>query len=148
MAIRLTNTADYAIRSMIYIASLPVERVVLRREVAAAQSIPSSFTAKILRDLARAGLLRSARGPHGGFLMARPAAEINLLEVVEAIEGPLSLTRCVPDPEGCEHSYNCPANAVWSALQEQISVLLRGVSLEDLVSARRHEGKVQFKPPA
>jgi Rrf2 family protein len=143
---RLTNTADYAIRCMIYIASLPPEHAVLRRDVATAQSIPSSFTAKILRDLARAGLLRSTRGPHGGFVIGRPANEISLLEVVEAIEGPLSLTQCVPDPEGCQHSYNCPANAVWASLQEQLAGLLRGVSLEDLVSAPRHGGRVRFDP--
>ena len=148
MAIRLTNTADYAIRSMLYIASLPDDCVVLRREVAEAQKIPSSFMAKILRGLVRAGLLHSARGVHGGFTLARPAAEINLLEVVEAIEGPIALTKCVPDAEGCEHSFNCPANAVWATIQEQIGDSLREVTLEALISAPRRNGRVEFQPQA
>jgi len=145
MAIRLTNTADYAIRSMLYIASLPDDCVVLRREVAEAQKIPSSFMAKILRGLVRAGLLHSARGVHGGFTLARPASDINLLEVVEAIEGPIALTKCVPDPEGCEHSFNCPANAVWSTIQDQIGDSLRKVTLEALISAPRRNGRVEFQ---
>jgi Rrf2 family protein len=146
MALRLTNAADYAIRSMIYIASLPEDRVVLRSEVAEAQRIPPSFMAKILRGLVRAGLLRSSRGVHGGFTLARSAAEINLLEVVEAIEGPLSLTDCVPDPEACQHAANCPANAVWARVQHQIGHVLRKTTLEALVSAPRRNRKVEFSP--
>lgn len=146
MALRLTNAADYAIRSMIYIASLPEDRVVLRSEVAEAQRIPPSFMAKILRGLVRAGLLRSSRGVHGGFTLARPAAEINLLEVVEAIEGPLSLTDCVPDPEACIHAANCPANSVWARVQHQIGDVLQKTTLEALVSAPRRNRRVEFSP--
>ena len=79
MAFRLTNAADYAIRSMIYIASLPEDQRVLGNEVAEAQKIPTSFMSKVLRSLVRAGMLRSSRGVHGGFSLARPAAEIHRL---------------------------------------------------------------------
>jgi Rrf2 family protein len=143
MALRLTNAADYAVRSMLYIASLPEDRVVLRSEVAETQKVPSSFMAKILRSLSRAGLLRSSRGVHGGFALARPAAEINLLDVVEAIEGPVALTQCIPDPENCPHSANCPANAVWANVQDKIADTLRSATLELLVSARRRNGRVE-----
>ena len=145
MALRLTNAADYAVRSMLYIASLPEGRVVLRSEVAETQKIPSSFMAKILRGLVRAGLLRSSRGVHGGFALARPASEINLLDVVEAIEGPVALTQCIPDPDACEHSANCPANAVWVRVQEKIGEVLRAATLEDLVSIPRRNGRVEFR---
>jgi Rrf2 family protein len=145
MALKLTRAADYAIRSMLYIASLPEGRVVLRSEVAEAQKIPPSFMAKILRSLAKAGLLHSSRGVHGGFTLAHPAAEISLLDVVEAVEGPLALTNCVPDPEACEHSANCPANSVWAKVQDQISDVLRSASLEALVSAPRRQGRVVFR---
>ena len=144
MALRLTNAADYAIRSMLYIASLPEDRVVLRSEVADAQNVPSSFLAKILRELSRAGLLRSSRGVHGGFALARPASEISLLDVVEAIEGPMALTACIPDPDNCEYSANCPANAVWVNVQEKIAEALGSANLEMLVSARRRNGRVEL----
>ena len=145
MALRLTSAADYAIRSMLYISSLPEGRVVLRSEVAEMQKIPSSFMAKILRALVRAGLLRSSRGVHGGFSLARPASEINLLDVVEAIEGPVALTPCLPNPEACEHSGNCPAHAVWCTVQEHIMSLLRQATLEVLVSAPRVNGRVELR---
>jgi len=145
MALRLTNAADYAVRSMLYIASLPEGRVVLRSEVAETQKIPSSFMAKILRGLVRAGLLRSSRGVHGGFALARPAAEINLLDVVEAIEGPVALTQCIPDPDACEHSANCPANAVWVRVQEKIGEVLQAATLEELISVPRRNGRVEFR---
>ena len=93
MALRLTNAGDYAIRSMIFIASLPEDAVVLRSEICESQRIPSSFMAKILRSLVRAQLLRSTRGVNGGFSLARQPAEITLLHVLEAIEGPEPLVR-------------------------------------------------------
>ena len=145
MALRLTNAADYAIRSMLYIGSFPKDRVVIRSEVADAQNIPLGFMAKILRSLVRADLLRSSRGVNGGFTLARSAGEINLLEIVEAIEGPIALTDCVPDPEGCEHSSNCPAAVVWAEVQEQIAETLRGATLEALVCTPRRGGGVVFQ---
>jgi Rrf2 family protein len=119
---------------MMYIAARPDGARVLRSEIADAQSIPSSFMAKILRGLVRAGLLRSSRGIHGGFLLARPPNEITLLEVLEAVEGPLSLTDCVPDPAGCEFSETCPASSVWLQVQDEMASLLRDTNLENLVA--------------
>lgn len=146
MALRLTNAGDYAIRSMIFIASLPEDAVVLRSEICESQRIPSSFMAKILRSLVRAQLLRSTRGVNGGFSLARQPSEITLLHVLEAIEGPLSLTDCVPNSEECAHSANCPANAVWSRVQDSIKEILRSTTLEDLVSAPRKNNRVVFVP--
>jgi Rrf2 family protein len=142
MALRLTNAGDYAIRSMIFIASLPEDAVVLRSEICETQKIPSSFMAKILRSLVRAQLLRSTRGVNGGFSLARPASKVTLLDILESIEGPLALTDCVPSPEECEHSMNCPANAVWGRVQNSIKEILRSSTLEDLVNTPRRNARV------
>lgn len=144
MALRLTNAGDYAIRSMIFIASLPEDAVVLRSEICETQKIPSSFMAKILRSLVRAQLLRSTRGVNGGFSLAKDPSEISLLDILEAIEGPLALTDCTPNAEECEHSGNCPANAVWSRVQASIRDILASASLEDLVSTPRRNNRVVF----
>jgi Rrf2 family iron-sulfur cluster assembly transcriptional regulator len=144
MGLRLTNAADYAVRAMIHIACLPEGAVALRGDVARAYGIPSSFMAKILRQLVRAGLLQSSRGVHGGFALARPASEINLLEVVEAIEGPLALTDCMPEGTGCEWSDECPANLVWQQVQVAMGDTLRRATLEALVSAPRRNRKVLY----
>ena len=94
MGLRITSAADYAIRAMIHLACLPDGGQALRDDIAQAENIPSSFMAKILRSLVRAQLLRSSRGVNGGFALARAGSEINLLEIVEAVEGPLHLTMC------------------------------------------------------
>ena len=146
MGLRLTNAADYAIRAMIHLACLPEGTVALREDVARGHGIPPSFMAKILRQLVRAGLLQSSRGVHGGFSLARPAPEINLLQVVEAIEGPLALTDCAPEGQGCAWSDTCPANLVWHEVQTSMADALRRATLEDLVSAPRRNRKVHHIP--
>ena len=142
MGLRLTSAADYAIRAMIHLACLPDGGVALRSEIAEAQYIPTSFMAKILRSLVRARLLRSSRGVNGGFALARPAAEINMLEIVEAIEGPLAMTDCVPNPAGCGWSVDCPASTIWAKVQKGVRGTLKGTTLEDLVSTPRRNGRV------
>jgi len=142
MGLRLTSAADYAIRAMIHLACLPDGGVALRSEIAEAQYIPTSFMAKILRSLVRARLLRSSRGVNGGFSLARPAADINMLEIVEAIEGPLALTDCVPSPTGCGWAMDCPASAVWLKVQDAMKATLKATTLEDLVSTPRRNGRV------
>jgi Rrf2 family protein len=142
MALKLTKADDYAVRAMIHLACLPDGRMAMRSEIAEAQGIPSSFMAKILRSLVRAGLLRSSRGVNGGFALARGAAEVNLLEIVEAIEGSLNVSACVPDPGCCPLSCECPAAPVWFHVQESIQQILEGTSLETLVSTRRRNGRI------
>jgi Rrf2 family protein len=139
---RLTNAADYAIRAMVHIACLPEGGMSLRSEIAQCQEIPSSFMAKILRRLVQARLLRSSRGVNGGFTLARPGAEISLLDMVEAIEGPLAISNCASHPEGCTWSNQCPGSLVWPIVQEKLQETLGSITLEDLVSTRRQNGGV------
>ncbi len=146
MALKLVKADDYAVRAMIHLACLPEGSTALRSEIAEAQKIPGSFMAKILRRLVRARLLNSSRGVKGGFCLAKPASEISMLDILEAIEGPLSLTRCVPDPRGCEWSSECPAAAVWSNVQGAVRDILANADLETLVSARRCNGRVVNAP--
>ncbi len=127
---------------MIHIASMADGAVALRSDIAEAQGIPPSFMAKILRSLVRARLLRSSRGVHGGFALAKPAAKITLLDVVEAIEGPLSLTNCTPDPHGCSRSSECPATGVWVDVQDKMAEILKSTPLSELTNGHRRVGRV------
>jgi len=147
MGLKLTSAADYAIRAMIHLACLPEGTQALRDEIARAQKIPTSFMAKILRSLVRAQLLRSSRGVNGGFALARAPHEINLLEVVEAIEGPLRLNECSSNPNECEHGMSCPAAPVWTAVQDSMRQILKSASLEALVSSPRRHGRVTSQIP-
>ena len=144
MGLRLTRAADYAIRAMLHLGSLPEGGVALTDEIAQAQHIPPSFTAKILRRLVKSGLLRSARGVNGGYGLQRPAAEINLLEIIEGIEGPIQLTDCAPDPEHCALSHDCPVSTVWLEVQRQMTMLLRETTLEALLSTPRRNRRAVY----
>ncbi len=142
MGMSLTSAADYAIRAMIHIACLPERSVVLRSEIADAQSIPSSFMAKILRRLVQARLLNSSRGVRGGFSLARSASQITLLDIVEAIEGSLSITQCSNGSDSCPWACECPASLVWPMVQRSLRETLGSVSVEALASAPRRNGRV------
>jgi Rrf2 family protein len=123
---------------MIHIASLPEGTIALRRDIARVQRIPPEFVAKILQSLVRASLLRSTRGSGGGFSLARTTEEINLLHVVEAIDGPLALVACAPDSGNCDHSAYCPADVVWQDVQHRIAQVLSEATLEHLITRRRN----------
>ena len=141
MGLRLTKEADYAIRAMIHIACIPEETVALRRDIVRLHTIPSDFSSKILRRLVKANLLVATRGTHGGFALARPAGNITLLHVVEAIEGPLGMTDCTTEPCACEYAADCVAQPVWQAIQDTIAEMLGKATLEALVSAPHKKGR-------
>lgn len=146
MALNITMATDYAMRAMIQLASLPQGGSALRTEISDRQAVPSYFMAKVLRRLVDAGLLRSTRGVRGGFSLARPPTEITMLDVVEAIEGPILLTRCSGDQPDCPVVNGCPASLVWLRVQDQMKDTLDEVSLECLVGAHRRNGRVACLP--
>jgi Rrf2 family protein len=135
MGLRLTKAADYAVVAMIHLACLPEDAVEQRGDIAAAHDIPSVFMAKVLRSLVKAKLLRSNRGAQGGFSLARSASEITLLDIVEAVEGSLGLTDCSDGSARCARSATCSAQPLWISIQTRMADLLRGTTLEDVVSA-------------
>ena len=131
---KLTRGADYGILGILYLASQPRDRVVLINEIAAAQEVPESYLAKIFQQLAKAGLVRSHRGARGGFTLARLPEEITLRQIIEAIEGPLALNRCLDPHEGCEHSADCVVHAALARVQRTLVSALDTVTLHSLSS--------------
>jgi Rrf2 family transcriptional regulator, iron-sulfur cluster assembly transcription factor len=132
MGLQLTRGGEYAIRAMTYLAGLSDEQIASLNEIGHAQDIPQSFLAKILQSLVHAGLASSYRGARGGFALARPASEITLRMVVEAVDGPIALNTCVLFPEDCERSGACRVHAVWVEAQERMMSVLDGVTLAQL----------------
>jgi Rrf2 family protein len=86
---KLSHAAAYALHALAHIAGEDPDRLVPSYVIAGAEGLPENFLLKVLRPLASAGLLRSVKGPNGGFRLARPAKDITLLEVVEAVDGPI-----------------------------------------------------------
>ncbi len=129
---KLTRGADYGTLGILYLARQPRDRVVLISEIASAQGVPESYLAKIFQDLAKAGLVRSHRGARGGFTLARLPQDITLRQVIEAIEGPLALNRCLDPREGCENSPGCAVHSALSEAQRTLISALDGVTLYSL----------------
>ena len=132
MGLKLTRGGEYAIRAMIHLAQHPVGEVSALHDIGREQDIPESFLAKILQGLVHADLATSHRGARGGFSLAKPASAITAREIVEAVDGPISLNTCVVRPEECHRSPDCRMHKVWIEAQERMMEVLDGVSLADL----------------
>jgi len=132
-AMQITRATDYAVRVLIHMASLPPGRRVLRSELAEATSVAENFLSKILQNLTRSNLLASRRGPDGGFELAGKGDAITLLDVVEAMEGPVCLNVCLGRDGCCTRENQCPAHQVWFEAQEALLGVLRRTSIADLV---------------
>jgi Rrf2 family protein len=132
---QLTRSADYAIRAVIDIAQQVQDQTERARthEIAQRQDIPPALLAKLVPLLVRAGLLDSQRGARGGLALARPVSEINLLEIIEAIEGPISLNRCTVTYPQCDRIDHCPVYPVWKKAQQHLVDILQSTSLQDLL---------------
>ena len=129
---QLTRAADYAVRVMIHMAGLAPGTRTSRTELANAAGCPEQFLSKVLQDLTRAGLVVSHRGNTGGFELPPIHVRASLLEVVEAVEGPVRLNLCLGGSEACERQGWCAAHTVWAKAQEAMTAVLRSTAIEDL----------------
>jgi Rrf2 family iron-sulfur cluster assembly transcriptional regulator len=132
MGLQLTRGGEYAVRAMTYLARFPEGHVASLHDIGQAQDIPQSFLAKILQSLVRSGLAVSQRGARGGFALARPAADITMREVIEAVDGPIALNQCVLWPEDCARSGDCQVHVAWMRAQSQLMDVLDSVTLSSL----------------
>jgi len=126
---QLTRAADYAVRVMIHLAGLPPSTRASRAELAEAAECPEQFLSKVLQSLTRAGLVISHRGNTGGFELPNIHRTASLLEVVEAIEGPIRLNVCLNSDRSCARQAWCPAHDVWVSAQEAVANVLRNASI-------------------
>ncbi len=117
---QITRQADYALRAVLYLVDLGSERRAATSQIAEEQNIPPSFLAKIVSQLSVAGLLQTSRGARGGVSLARPPDKISLLEVVEAIDGPILLNECVVDSGACVFGENCALRPVFCDAQAEL----------------------------
>jgi Rrf2 family protein len=139
--LRISRKIDYGLRAMIYLASISRDAVVPFREIARQMLVPEDFLAKILKTLVDEGLVKSTRGPHGGYALAKPAADISFLEVIEAVEGPIALNVCL-DEDGCGKSAACTMVGVWREGQERMLEVYRAANLASLALKPDANGEI------
>ncbi|MCX6628403.1 MAG: Rrf2 family transcriptional regulator [Candidatus Solibacter sp.] len=131
---QLTRAADYAIRVMIHLAGLPPGTRVSRSELSAAAECPEQFLCKVLQNLTRAGLMNSHRGNTGGFELEELHRTASILEVVEAVEGPIRLNLCLTSDHACNRRAWCPAHDVWADAQAALRQVLKDANIADLAT--------------
>lgn len=129
---QLTRAADYGVRVMIHLATLPDDLRVLLPTLAEATGAPESFLSKVLQALARAGLIGSRRGKTGGFTILPRGRQASLHDVIEAIDGPIHLNVCLTNGESCERSVTCPAHPVWAQAQRAMLDVLMRASITEM----------------
>ena len=131
---QITRQADYALRAMLYLARLDTNERAPTSDIAHKQHIPPSFLAKIISQLSIAGLIQTSRGAHGGVSMARPPEKISLLEVVEAIDGPIALNDCVSSKASCTFGDDCPLRPIWCETQADLVNNLKSTTFGQFIS--------------
>ncbi|RME66762.1 MAG: Rrf2 family transcriptional regulator [Nitrospirae bacterium] len=129
--LRLSTKGQYGVRAMYEIAR--GKGPVNIRTISERQEVSVPYLEQILNTLRRAGLIKSIKGPGGGYILTRPAKEISIGEILEELEGPLAITSCLNPEEGCSRVDQCVAHLLWKGLRFQIEDFLRKVTLADLV---------------
>ncbi len=130
----VSRGADYAIRAVLDLASQPEDQRTVTEQIAGRQEIPVAFLSKVVAQLTQSGLLRTHRGAAGGVFLARPADDINLRQVLEAVQGPIVLNQCTAPYDGCPKAATCPACRVFLEAQRSLQETLERTSLAELAN--------------
>jgi len=134
--VRITTLAEYGVICALHLARRSGEGPVTGREIAETERLPVDYVEQILLRMRRAGIVKSTRGAHGGYALARSAQEVSVRDVIEASELQTFDLHCVSHPveeERCSASHACSIRPVWMLLQQKIDAVLEGVRLSDLL---------------
>jgi len=142
---RISCKVEYGIRALLDLALHGQQGPSLSRETAQRQGIPETYLNQLLLQLRRSGLVSSVRGPRGGHMLARPAVNITVLDIVEALEGPLVV---VPEgmPVPMPGESDAVLSSIWDGLRTTARDYLAGITLHELTERRRlHDGELMYE---
>ena len=131
-----TRTCEYAIRALIYFADHPAKNSATVKDVSQESGIPSSYVAKIFQCLVRSGILRSQRGPHGGYSLMLPISNLSLLRIVQALDDlkKSTFSNCVMGLEKCDDKNPCPLHPIWTRAKDEMLDKLAASTLSDVAA--------------
>ena len=131
---QFNQATDYAFRVVLHLAALPHGAIVNGQTLADKERIPQRFLHKIMRTLTAAGIIRSHRGAEGGFALGKQAQDISLLTVIQAMEGPVMIQRCLGDGRLCSKACapECPVHSALGGVQEQLVTSLGTICFAEL----------------
>jgi Rrf2 family protein len=152
---QVSRKIDYALRAAIHLANEENnDRACSLSAIAERERVPRKFLEKIIQELIHKGLVRSRRGPHGGYVLARPPEEMTFRDVIEAVEGPISLNVCVGDHADCFLIGTCGMQRVWQEGQRRVLELFENTTIADVrpsrpgrVAAQLNTGTVASSKP-
>ncbi len=130
---KISTKGRYGLRILLDLALHDSETPRLIRDIASSQQISEKYISRLIIDLRRAGMVRSIRGAKGGFRIAKKPETITLLDVVEVMEGPLSIVDCVRFPEKCNRTANCATREIWNKLNSEIRESMSRITLADIL---------------
>jgi len=129
---QVSRKVDYALRAVIYLSLQKGDRSVPVKEIASRRRIPRKFLEKIIQDLIRADLVKSQRGAHGGYTLARLPDQVTFRDVIEAVDGPISLNICVSEQHDCSVLSSCNMQGIWQEGQRRMLEYFADKTLADL----------------
>lgn len=132
--LRITKQSDYGIVLMTLFGGAEAGRVHSTRDLAASAKLPLPTVSKILKALARAGLLQSHRGVKGGYRLARDPARISVEEIIRALEGPIAITECIEGGSDCEIEASCPVRTNWQRINGAVRDALAAIPLSEMAA--------------
>lgn len=151
----ITRATEYAIRAVLYMACQPQGEIIFKKDICRAQEITPAFLTKILQPLIKEGIVGSQRGVGGGFYLAKPAAEINLFDIVKTQEGPLHLNQCLIKDGNCGREFFCPVHGAWKEIRSELMAALSRYDFASLAARQREmppllpsAGKIRRKKSA
>lgn len=133
---RLSKGTDYGIRILAHLAKDEVGTTHNAREVAEDLHLPFPMVSKVMKSLARSGVLESHRGAKGGFSLTREPGQLSVADMITALEGPVALTECQVGPSVCQHEGSCSVQEPWNVINRSVENTLSTITLSDLINPR------------
>ena len=132
---QITRAADYALRAIVYVASQGDKRCIPAAEVAGKQQIPAAYISKVLQALVRAKIVATVPGRKGGVKLLRLPREISVLDIIEAVDGAVTLNRCLMRSRQCPRDAFCPIHPFWVSTRESLAKILSETKISKFVTA-------------
>lgn len=134
---KLSTRSTYGVRAMLALAMHPDPGPMMVKDIAELQGLPPTYLEQLMVLLKKAGLVNATRGAHGGYVLARQAAEITLAEIIEVLEGPLTLTECPSGVGCCGQPETCALNDVWREAGSALLRVFQDITLSSLMERQR-----------
>ncbi len=142
--VRLSTKGRYGARIMLDLALHYGQGPIPLKDIAERQQISEKYLEQIITVLKIAGLVKSIRGVHGGYILAKPPAKINLGQIIRILEGSIAPVECVDEPEICPRAEFCVTRDVWKEIKRAVDGILKSISLKDLVEREKEKNRARI----